>query len=179
MAVTGTVMAAFVAVHMVGNLKAFMGPEAYNSYAAWLRSVLYPLLPHEGLLWIMRAVLAACLVLHIAAGVDLWRRGRVARVVVLPVETGGVEGVAVRLNEKRRVAACSKRLGVGREAGDEVLWVSCQHQVHLSDTGDGHCRRWPVSGLFQLVTGDRLQERTSIGMRARHKLTGAAVPRTL
>lgn len=79
MAVTGTVMAAFVAVHMVGNLKAFMGPEAYNSYAAWLRSVLYPLLPHEGLLWIMRAVLAACLVLHIAASVDLWRRGRVAR----------------------------------------------------------------------------------------------------
>ena len=47
MAVTGTVMAAFAAVHMVGNLKAFMGPEAYNSYAAWLRSVLYPLLPQK------------------------------------------------------------------------------------------------------------------------------------
>ena len=126
-----------------------------------------------------------CAVLEdLSAGQMQWNvacadRGLVAQVVVLPVETGGVEGVAVRLNEKRRVAACSKRLAVGREAGDEVLWVSCQHQVHLSDTGDGHCRRWPVSGLFQLVTGDRLQERTSIGMRARHKLTGAAVPRTL
>ena len=52
MALTGTIMAAFVTVHMVGNLKAFMGAEAYNSYAAWLREVAYPLPPHEGLLWI-------------------------------------------------------------------------------------------------------------------------------
>ena len=51
-----------------------------------------------------------------------WRTCRlVAQMVVLPVETGGVEGVAVRFNEKRWVAACSKRLGAGREAGDEVL----------------------------------------------------------
>lgn len=79
MAVTGTIMAAFVTIHMVGNLKAFMGAQAYNSYAAWLREVAYPLLPHEGLLWILRVVLLACIGLHTAAGVELWRRGRASR----------------------------------------------------------------------------------------------------
>lgn len=79
MAVTGTIMALFVVVHMIGNLKVFMGPEAFNGYAAWLREVAYPLLPHEGLLWIMRMALGACIVLHVAAGIALWRRGRGAR----------------------------------------------------------------------------------------------------
>ncbi len=79
MAVTGTVMALFVAVHMFGNLKAFAGPEAYNGYAAWLRKALHPLLPMEGLLWLMRMVLGTCLLLHIAAGTTLWLRGRAAR----------------------------------------------------------------------------------------------------
>ena len=51
MALTGTIMAVFVTIHMVGNLKAFMGVQVYNSYAAWLREVAYPLLPYEGLLW--------------------------------------------------------------------------------------------------------------------------------
>lgn len=79
MAITGTIMALFVVVHMIGNLKVFMGPEAFNGYAAWLREVAYPLLPHEGLLWIMRMALGACIVLHVAAGIALWRRGRGAR----------------------------------------------------------------------------------------------------
>ena len=57
MAITGTVMALFVVVHMVGNLKVLAGPEAFNGYAAWLRQVAYPLLPHEGLLWAMRLAL--------------------------------------------------------------------------------------------------------------------------
>ena len=37
MAVTGTIMALFVVVHMIGNLKVLAGPEAFNGYAAWLR----------------------------------------------------------------------------------------------------------------------------------------------
>ncbi|WP_219109589.1 succinate dehydrogenase cytochrome b subunit [Actinomyces sp. 594] len=79
MAVTGTAMALFVLVHMIGNLKAFQGAEAYNNYAAWLREIGYPLVPHEGVLWILRLVLGTCLILHVAAGVTLWRRGRSAR----------------------------------------------------------------------------------------------------
>ncbi|MDN6624629.1 MAG: succinate dehydrogenase, partial [Acidipropionibacterium jensenii] len=37
MAVTGTIFALFVLVHMIGNLKALMGPEEFNSYARFLR----------------------------------------------------------------------------------------------------------------------------------------------
>ena len=39
MAITGTIMALFVVVHMVGNLKVLAGPHAFNGYAAWLRQV--------------------------------------------------------------------------------------------------------------------------------------------
>ena len=67
MAITGTIMALFVMVHMVGNLKVLAGPQAFNGYAAWLRQVAYPLLPHEGLLWAMRLALGACVVAHVAA----------------------------------------------------------------------------------------------------------------
>lgn len=76
MAVTGWIFAAFVAVHMVGNLKAFGGAEGYNAYSFWLRTAFYPLLPHEGLLWILRVVLAVSLVLHVGAAAVLWVRGR-------------------------------------------------------------------------------------------------------
>ena len=79
MAITGTIMALFVVVHMVGNLKVLAGPQAFNGYAAWLRQVAYPLLPHEGLLWAMRLALGACVVAHVAAGIALWRRARSAR----------------------------------------------------------------------------------------------------
>ena len=76
MAVTGWVFTAFVAVHMVGNLKAFAGAASYNSYSHWLRNAFYPLLPHEGLLWILRVVLAVSLVLHVGASGVLWARAR-------------------------------------------------------------------------------------------------------
>lgn len=76
MAVTGWVFALFVAVHMVGNLKAYAGADDYNAYALWLRTAFAPLLPYEGLLWILRVVLLVSLVLHVGAGLLLWVRGR-------------------------------------------------------------------------------------------------------
>ncbi|MDU0349000.1 succinate dehydrogenase cytochrome b subunit [Actinomyces sp. MRS3W] len=79
MAITGTIMGLFVLVHMIGNLKAFQGPDTYNHYAEWLREIGYPLIPHEGVLWILRLVLGTCLILHVASGFTLWSRGRRAR----------------------------------------------------------------------------------------------------
>lgn len=79
MAVTGTIFALFVLVHMIGNLKAFMGPGEYNSYAAFLRTLLHPLVPYEGVLWILRIVLLACLVAHVWSGITIWARGRRSR----------------------------------------------------------------------------------------------------
>ena len=79
MAVTGIVFAIFVLVHMIGNLKVYTGPEHFNDYALWLRTVLEPLLPYEGFLWIFRIVLLVCLVLHVWCAYLLARRARRAR----------------------------------------------------------------------------------------------------
>lgn len=79
MAITGVVFVAFVFVHMIGNLKVYGGPGALDGYARWLREVGYPLIPHHGVLWALRLVLAVSLVLHVGAGIMLWTRGRRAR----------------------------------------------------------------------------------------------------
>ena len=50
MAISGILFVLFVLLHMYGNLKAFSGQEAFDSYAASLRTLLYPYLPHEGFL---------------------------------------------------------------------------------------------------------------------------------
>ena len=79
MAVTGIVFALFVVVHMVGNLKVYTGPEHFDTYALWLRTILEPLLPYEGVLWLLRAVLVVCLVGHVWCAWVLWGRARRAR----------------------------------------------------------------------------------------------------
>ena len=65
MAVTGIMLFGFVLGHMFGNLKIYLGSEALNHYAEWLREVGAPLLPHGGVLWIARIVLLAAVGLHI------------------------------------------------------------------------------------------------------------------
>lgn len=79
MAVTGVVFVVFVVVHLIGNLKVYAGAEDFDSYALWLRHALSPLLPYEGLLWILRVVLGVCLLLHVCCAVILWLRARAAR----------------------------------------------------------------------------------------------------
>ncbi|MBO3093486.1 succinate dehydrogenase cytochrome b subunit [Cellulomonas dongxiuzhuiae] len=80
MAVTGTVLVAFAVVHLVGNLKIFLGPEQLDGYAHWLHEdLLAPLVPHGWFIWVFRAVMLAALLAHVAAGVVLRHRARVAR----------------------------------------------------------------------------------------------------
>jgi succinate dehydrogenase / fumarate reductase cytochrome b subunit len=68
-----------VLLHMYGNLKAFAGHDAYNTYAEHLRTFGEPMLPYSGLLWVIRVVLVVSLVVHVYAAVTLWRRARGAR----------------------------------------------------------------------------------------------------
>jgi succinate dehydrogenase / fumarate reductase cytochrome b subunit len=73
MAVTGLILIAFLLMHMFGNLKIFIGPEAYNHYAEFLKQdLLYPILPHGWFIWIFRLVLLVCLVLHVYCAISLW-----------------------------------------------------------------------------------------------------------
>lgn len=73
-AVTGVAMAAFVLIHMLGNLKVFLDPLGVDLYAAWLREVGAPALPHGLVLWAFRLVMGASLIIHLVSVLLLWRR---------------------------------------------------------------------------------------------------------
>src|SRR5437879_6108620 len=79
MAVTGAVLVAFVVGHMLGNLKIFLGAEAIDTYAVFLRTMGEPLVPYSVLLWVVRIVLLTCVALHITAAVQLTRMNWAAR----------------------------------------------------------------------------------------------------
>ena len=81
MAVSGGILLAYLIVHMVGNLKAFLGAESLDTYAEWLREVGEPALPAQGLLWLTRIVLLVSIVAHIASATILARRAKRARPV--------------------------------------------------------------------------------------------------
>lgn len=79
MAITGLIFGLFVLVHMIGNLKVYLGESHLNDYAEFLRTMLEPLMPREGVLWIFRIVLLVCLVLHVYCGMALHGRARRSR----------------------------------------------------------------------------------------------------
>jgi succinate dehydrogenase / fumarate reductase cytochrome b subunit len=82
MAITGIAWMGYVFAHMVGNLKMYLGPEALNAYGEWLREgLLYPILPHHVMLWILRIGLIVALVLHLHAAYALTRMNAKARPV--------------------------------------------------------------------------------------------------
>jgi succinate dehydrogenase / fumarate reductase cytochrome b subunit len=74
MAVTGVVLVGFVVAHMIGNLQAYLGAEAMNSYAEWLRTLL-----HGAALWILRALLLVSVIGHVWAATALTVENRRAR----------------------------------------------------------------------------------------------------
>lgn len=83
-AVTGLIMLGFLVAHVAGNLKVFLpdpepGTADIDAYAAFLRTMGEPLLPHEGALWAMRAVLLVSLVVHVICVTQLVLRNRSAR----------------------------------------------------------------------------------------------------
>ncbi|HTR19541.1 MAG TPA: succinate dehydrogenase cytochrome b subunit [Gemmatimonadales bacterium] len=79
MAVTGIVLLLFVIGHMIGNLKVFMGPEHFNAYAEGLRTVGAPFFARGQLLWLVRLVLIAAVLLHIWSALVVTRASWAAR----------------------------------------------------------------------------------------------------
>ena len=79
MAVTGVVLIGFVIAHMLGNLKIFLGAEAIDTYAAFLRTMGEPLFSYSVLLWVVRIALLTCVGLHITAAVQLTLMNQAAR----------------------------------------------------------------------------------------------------
>ena len=81
MAVTGAISVIYLVLHMIGNLKIFLGQGALDTYAEFLRTVGEPVLPYSTLLWIIRVVLTVSIVLHIVSATILARRAAKARPV--------------------------------------------------------------------------------------------------
>jgi len=79
MAVSGIVLLGYVLVHMIGNLKVFLGKDDINEYADWLRRLGEPALPREVVLWGLRTGLIAAFVIHIVAAYQLTLINRRAR----------------------------------------------------------------------------------------------------
>jgi succinate dehydrogenase / fumarate reductase cytochrome b subunit len=74
MAVTGVILVVFVIGHMTGNLLAFKGSDAINSYSRFLHNT-------GELLWAVRAVLLVSVILHVHSAYTLTRAARAARPV--------------------------------------------------------------------------------------------------
>ncbi len=89
MAITGIIGVGFVLVHMIGNLKAYLGLIEHDGatvydidvYGEFLRELLVPILPRTYTLWILRLVLIGALVLHLHAAWSLTVMNRKARPV--------------------------------------------------------------------------------------------------
>jgi succinate dehydrogenase / fumarate reductase, cytochrome b subunit len=79
-ALTGAILILFVVTHMLGNLKAFQSDaQAIDLYSDYLRTVGEPVIPKNGALWALRAILLVSFVVHIVAVAQLAARNRAAR----------------------------------------------------------------------------------------------------
>jgi succinate dehydrogenase / fumarate reductase cytochrome b subunit len=81
MAITGVMLFGWVFAHMAGNLKLYLGPEHFNEYAQWLRTMGSPAMPHSTLLWVTRVTMLIAVWLHIQAATELTIMNRNARPV--------------------------------------------------------------------------------------------------
>ncbi len=66
MALTGALLFGFVTIHMIGNLQAYLGREAFNGYARFLHELF-----HGAGIWIFRAILLMTGLLHTWAALSL------------------------------------------------------------------------------------------------------------
>lgn len=79
MAVSAIVLFLFIVMHLWGNLKIFEGSQVFNGYSEFLRTVGAPLFFRSELLWIVRIIVIAAVLVHIIAFLQLWQRDRRAR----------------------------------------------------------------------------------------------------
>lgn len=124
MAVTGLIMILFLLAHMYGNLKVFQGQQSFDGYAGYLREIGEPLLPHAGVLWILRVILLASVLLHIFSALTLWHRSRHA--------TAGKGGWRYESRKNRRGVQRSYASFTMRWGGVVIGLFVIYHLLHLS-----------------------------------------------
>lgn len=137
MAVSGLILFGFVLLHMIGNLKLYEGRDKLNGYAGFLREVGSPALPAEGLLWIVRLVLLAAVVLHVWAAWQVTRMSRAAR----PAEY-----------RRRDVVQASYAARTMRWGGVILVLFIVYHLLHFT-TGTVHPEFMPGDVYTNVVIG--------------------------
>jgi len=79
MALSGLIWIGFIAGHMFGNLKIFLGAEHFDHYAHGLRTLGEPILAYGQALWMVRIVFIVSIVAHVWAAITLTQRNGQAR----------------------------------------------------------------------------------------------------
>lgn len=97
MAISGFIFVFFLLFHSYGNLKMFLGQEAYDHYAHWLKEEAFvPIFPHGGFIWVFRAAMLLMLVIHLYAAAYTWKRSRRARSTRYVVKKSVTDSYAAR-----------------------------------------------------------------------------------
>jgi succinate dehydrogenase / fumarate reductase, cytochrome b subunit len=107
---TGVIWVLYVLGHLAGNLQIFLGRDRINTYAEFLHSM-------GPLLWLVRIVLAAALVTHVIATLQLASENRMAKTVKYAVK------------EYQRSDLASRTMAV---TGLFVLCFVIYHLLHLT-----------------------------------------------
>jgi succinate dehydrogenase / fumarate reductase cytochrome b subunit len=140
MAASGVVLFLWIVGHVYGNLKAFQGPDAINAYAEHLREMGEPLLGHGQVLWAIRLLLLAALVVHVVAATQVTLQSRAAR------------PVAYRQPPHLELSYASRTM---RWGGVILLLYVVYHLMHLT-WGTAHRDFVPGDVYHNLVAGFQL-----------------------
>ena len=75
----------------------FLGQDAYDHYAHWLKEEAFvPIFPHGGFIWVFRGAMVLMLVIHIWAAAVTWKRSRRARRSAYVVKRSAADAYAAR-----------------------------------------------------------------------------------
>ena len=117
MAITGIIGYLFVIAHMVGNWKIFLGADALNHYSGFLRTDGEPVLPARTLLSILRIVLLAAVIIHVAMAIQLSRQAQTSR----------PSGYRKKQNIQANFASVTLRWG-----GTAIFFFLIYHLLHFT-----------------------------------------------
>jgi succinate dehydrogenase / fumarate reductase, cytochrome b subunit len=137
MALSGLILWGFVIGHMVGNLKVYQGPEAFDHYAEGLRTFGSPFFGRGQLLWLVRAALLFAVTIHIVAAVQLVLKSRAAR------------KVGYKTFESLGFSFASRTMAWG---GAAILAFVIYHLLHLT-FGTVHPDFRPHQAYYNFVAG--------------------------
>ncbi|PTY06426.1 succinate dehydrogenase [Opitutaceae bacterium EW11] len=135
MAITGVILVGFVIGHLVGNLQIFSPPDKINGYAEFLHGM-------GPMLWVVRLVLLASVLIHIWAAVSLTLENRQAR---------GVTRYAVKHTIRATLASRTMRL-----TGFVVFFFLIYHLLQFTiggvdDTFKANLARYTMQGDYHVA----------------------------